>query len=88
MAEMPEKAHGKYHLPAGAETEKHLAGRKNQMHVDTLQTEIDGLRFEVFHQIALIGQQVFLVHFSIVTEKVAVSYTHLDVYKRQGQCSF
>ena len=31
MAEMPEKAHGKYHLPAGAETKKHLAGRKNQM---------------------------------------------------------
>ena len=25
------KAHGKYHLPARAETEKHLAGRKNQM---------------------------------------------------------
>ena len=24
MAEMPEKAHGKYHLPAGAETEKTL----------------------------------------------------------------
>ena len=31
MAEMPEKTYGKYHLPAGTETEKYLAGRKNQM---------------------------------------------------------
>ena len=28
---MPEKTYGKYHLPAGTETEEHLAGRKNQM---------------------------------------------------------
>ena len=27
----PEKTYGKYHLPAGTETEKYLAGRKNQM---------------------------------------------------------
>ena len=31
MAEMPEKTYGKYHLPAGTETEEPLAGRKNQM---------------------------------------------------------
>ncbi len=31
MAEMPEKTYGKYHLPAGTETEEHLVGRKNQM---------------------------------------------------------
>ena len=36
-------------------------------------------RLEVFHQIALIGQQVFLVHFSIVTEKV-VHRPHIRCY--------
>ena len=31
MAEMQKKANDKHHLPAGPETEKHKAGRKNQM---------------------------------------------------------
>lgn len=81
MAEMPEKPYGKYHLPAGTETEEHLAGWKNQMralwvcsesHPCTKRTENKGcpgcgkIRKEEFEQFIFSAMQEKFKDFQIL----------------------
>ena len=43
---------------------------KLQILVDTLQTQIDGLRFEVLHKIPFIGKEIFLVDFLVMFKEI------------------